>query len=127
MHCHCSWTDGVDLDAPGARTLRYAGFLEDFPFSSATPSGTPANLQHMELCFYTSRCTSMPPSRMGVAEPHAIFWECIGRFSRLRFLQLELREINDIAIEPEQEDAFLKSVPRPQAPEAEMVLLSPGG
>jgi hypothetical protein len=111
MHCHCSWTDGVDLDAPGVRTLRYTGFLEHFPFSSAAPSGLPANLQHMELCFCTSRCTCRLPSRMGVAEPRAIFWESIGRFSRLRFLQLELWVINDIAVQLEQEDRFLKVFP----------------
>lgn len=111
MHCHCSWTDGVDLDAPGIRTLRYTGFLEHFPFSSATPSGPPANLQHMELCFCTPWCTSRLPSRMGVDDPHAIFWESIGRFSRLQFLLLELRDISDIAVQPEQADAFLKVFP----------------
>jgi len=40
-----------------------------------------------------------------------VFWESIGRFTRLRILKLELLDINDIAVRPEEEDVFLKPFP----------------
>ncbi|KAJ1255674.1 hypothetical protein BS78_K172800 [Paspalum vaginatum] len=86
MHCHR--TDGVFLDAPGVRSLRYHGFLDYFPFMSTAPSRTPpANLQRMELSI------------------------CEYRFSRLRLLRLEFQHIRDIAVEPEEEDMFLRAFP----------------
>ncbi|OEL14488.1 hypothetical protein BAE44_0024492 [Dichanthelium oligosanthes] len=86
MHCHR--TGGLDIDAPSVRSLRYTGLLEHFPFSSATPK-------------YPS----------GETPPHALFWESIGRFSRLRVLKLVLLDINDIAVRSEEEDVFLKVFP----------------
>ncbi|TVU14084.1 hypothetical protein EJB05_37530, partial [Eragrostis curvula] len=55
LHCHD--TDGIYLDAPGVRFLRYKGFLEHLPFTpAATPaSGMPANLQHLDITFCTTR------------------------------------------------------------------------
>ncbi|TVU15671.1 hypothetical protein EJB05_39204, partial [Eragrostis curvula] len=32
---HCHGTDGLDLDAQGVRFLRYDGYLDHFPFTSA--------------------------------------------------------------------------------------------
>ncbi|OEL32426.1 hypothetical protein BAE44_0006555 [Dichanthelium oligosanthes] len=82
MHCHR--TAGLDVDAPSARSLRYTGFLEHFPFSSATPSGPPVNLQRVQLSLCTAR------------------W-----FSRLQDLKLELLDINDIAVRSEEEGGML--------------------
>ncbi|RLM66446.1 hypothetical protein C2845_PM16G04410 [Panicum miliaceum] len=103
----CHWTDGLDIDAPGARFLRYTGFLEHFPFGPAPP---PGNLEHVELSFCTApRCANPPSSRE--APPRAVFWESIGRFSCLQVLKLKLLDINDIAVRPEEEDVFLKPFP----------------
>ncbi|TVU15690.1 hypothetical protein EJB05_39225, partial [Eragrostis curvula] len=106
---HCHGTDGLDLDALGVRFLRYEGYLEHFPFTSAAtpPSGMPVNLQHAELRF-CRRCCNPPSTK---ARPHAKFWESIGSFGRLRFLKLKLLDINDIAVHPEQEATFLKEFP----------------
>ncbi|TVU14106.1 hypothetical protein EJB05_37552, partial [Eragrostis curvula] len=113
LHCHD--TDGIYLDAPGVRFLRYKGFLEHFPFtSSATPaSGMTTNLQHLDISFCTTRWCYNPPSSREEAPPppHAVFWESIGTFSRLRFLKLKLLDINDIAVHPDQEGMFLKEFP----------------
>ncbi|TVU15669.1 hypothetical protein EJB05_39202, partial [Eragrostis curvula] len=106
---HYHGTDGLDLDAPGDRFLRYKGYLEHFPFTSAAtpPSGMPVNLQHAELRFCRRCCN--PPSMK--ARPHAKFWESIGSFGHLRFLKLKLLDINDIAVHPEQEATLLKEFP----------------
>ncbi|TVU14086.1 hypothetical protein EJB05_37532, partial [Eragrostis curvula] len=76
LHCHD--TDSIFLDAPGVRFLRYKGFLEHFPFSSAaTLSGMPANLQHLDISFSfcTTRWCYNPPSSREEAPPppHAMF------------------------------------------------------
>ncbi|KAJ1275016.1 hypothetical protein BS78_05G104700 [Paspalum vaginatum] len=99
MHCHR--TDGVFLDAPGVLSLRYHGFLDYFPFMSTAPSRTPpANLQRMELCIceYRYCCNWMCPPR-GTRPPYAFFWESI------------LQHICDNAVEPEEEDMFLRAFP----------------
>ncbi|TVU15689.1 hypothetical protein EJB05_39222, partial [Eragrostis curvula] len=109
---HCHGTDGLDLDAPGVRFLRYDGYLEHFPFTSAA-SRVPANLEHAEFRFFcrARRCGNPPSRSEGAQPPHAMFWESIGSFSRLRFLKLKLMDINDIAVHPEQEATFLKELP----------------
>lgn len=40
-----------------------------------------------------------------------MFWETVGRFSRLRELKLKLKYIDDIAVYPDQEKSFLKLFP----------------
>ncbi|TVU15672.1 hypothetical protein EJB05_39205, partial [Eragrostis curvula] len=109
LRCHD--TDGLDLDARGVRFLRYEGYLDHFPFTSA--SGMPANLEHAELrfCAADGTCRNPPSSEEEAQPPHAMFWESIGSFSRLRFLKLKLLDINDIAVHPEQEATFLKQFP----------------
>ncbi|PVH35086.1 hypothetical protein PAHAL_7G103200 [Panicum hallii] len=104
---NCRRTDGLDIDAPGARSLCYTGFLEHFPFGPAAPPGI---LEHVQLSFCTApRCANPPSSRE--APPRAVFWESIGRFSCLQVLKLKLLDINDIAVRPEEEDVFLKPFP----------------
>ncbi|RLM73503.1 hypothetical protein C2845_PM15G04200 [Panicum miliaceum] len=106
---HCHWTDGLDIDAPGARSLRYTGFLEHFPFGPAAP---PENLEHVQLSFCTARrCSKSNPPSSREAPPRAVFWESIGRFGRLQVLKLKLLDINDIAVRPKEEDVFLKPFP----------------
>ncbi|CAL4947960.1 unnamed protein product [Urochloa decumbens] len=105
---HCHWTAGLDVDAPGARSLRYTGFVEHFPLGR-NPAAAPANLlQDVQLSFCTARRCSNHPSSRGETPPppHALFWDAIGRFSRLRALKLELMDINDIAaaVIPEEEE-----------------------
>ncbi|CAN6247952.1 unnamed protein product [Urochloa humidicola] len=107
LHCHS--TDGLDLDAPGVRSLRYKGFLEHFPFSSTTPSGPPTNLEHVQVSFCTTRWCCCDPS--GETPPHAMFWQSIGLFSRLVVLKVKLLDINDIAVHTGDEQVFLKLFP----------------
>ncbi|KAL6660447.1 hypothetical protein ACP70R_001993 [Stipagrostis hirtigluma subsp. patula] len=106
---HCHDTDGLDLDAPNVQYLRYKGFLQHFPFTSATQSGVPANLRHAELSFCTERWCCNYPS--GEFQPNAFFWESIGRFRRLRVLKLKLLDFHDIAVHQDQEDMLLKVFP----------------
>jgi hypothetical protein len=40
-----------------------------------------------------------------------VFWESIGRFSRLRVLKLKILDINDVAVLNAEEDVFLKAFP----------------
>ncbi|OEL28336.1 hypothetical protein BAE44_0010644 [Dichanthelium oligosanthes] len=111
MHCHV--TDGLDLDAPSLRSLRYKGFLEHFPLSSTTPSGPPPNLQHVQLSFCTARWCGRGGSYPYRETPrHALFWEPVGTFSRLVVLKVKLQDINDLAVHSEQEqEVLLKGFP----------------
>ncbi|CAN6242323.1 unnamed protein product [Urochloa humidicola] len=106
---HCHMTDGLDLDAPGVRSLRYKGYLQHFPFSSTTPSGPPTNLEHVQVSFCTTRWCCGDPS--GETPPHAMFWQSIGIFSRLVVLKVKLLDINDIAVHTGDEQVFLKLFP----------------
>ncbi|TVU13358.1 hypothetical protein EJB05_40410, partial [Eragrostis curvula] len=106
---HCHTTEGIYLDAPNVRFLRYKGYLEHFPFRSKKTSGRPIGMQHLVLSFCKPwYCHDQP---LGETEPHAIFWESIGSFSRLRVLKLKLPYINHIAVQPEQEGMFLNMFP----------------
>jgi hypothetical protein len=106
----CHGTDGLDVDAPGARSLLYKGFLEHFPLGGpAAPSGPPENLHNAQLKFCTARCCCNDP--LEEAPPHVVFWESIGRFSRLRVLKLKILDINDVAVLNAEEDVFLKAFP----------------
>ncbi|CAL5047019.1 unnamed protein product [Urochloa decumbens] len=111
---HCHGTSGLDIDAPSARSLRYKGYLEHFPFGPASPSGPPVNLQHVEVSVCTE-CSNNRRYRREAqqAPPHALFWGSIGRFRRLRVLKLELLDINDIAVlrSEEEDGVFLKPFP----------------
>ncbi|CAN6167294.1 unnamed protein product [Urochloa humidicola] len=101
---HCHWSDGLYVDAPGAGALRYTGYLEHFPFG---PQQAPVNLlQDVQLSFCTARRCSNRPSRETPLPPHAMFWDAIGRFGRLRVLKLELLDINDIAEEGDLRASF---------------------
>ncbi|TVU13345.1 hypothetical protein EJB05_40397, partial [Eragrostis curvula] len=105
MHCHS--TDGLFLDAPNVRSLRYKGYLQHFPFNAMTPSSSPILLQQVDVSVCT-RCYIRPSREV---QPHAAFWESIGGFSHLRVLKLKVRDINDIAVHPHKEEKFLKLFP----------------
>ncbi|CAN6208126.1 unnamed protein product [Urochloa humidicola] len=114
---HCHGTSGLDIDAPGARSLRFKGYLEHFPFGPAAPLGPPVNLQHVEVSVCT-RCRNNPrygKEAQQACPPHALFWGSIGMFHRLRVLKLELLDINDIAVLRSEEEGeggvFLKAFP----------------
>ncbi|CAN6164458.1 unnamed protein product [Urochloa humidicola] len=111
IHCHS--TSGLDIDAPSARSLRYKGYLEHFPFGPAAPSGPPVNLQQVKLSVCTQCSNSPRYGKEAQAPLHALFWESIGRFRRLRVLKVKLLDINDIAVlSSEDEDGvFLKAFP----------------
>ncbi|GJN12994.1 hypothetical protein PR202_ga31326 [Eleusine coracana subsp. coracana] len=104
---HCHDTDGLYLEAPNVHFLRYEGYLQHFPFNSTMSSGLPLNLEHAYLSFCT-RCRYQFPKEH---QPHGMFWELVGRFSRLRVLKLNLKYISDIAVHPEQQKRFLKLFP----------------
>ncbi|KAL6650487.1 hypothetical protein ACP70R_009412 [Stipagrostis hirtigluma subsp. patula] len=77
LHCHS--TDGLYLDAPNVRSLRYEGFLKHFPFSSRQLPAPVPNPRHVELSFCDGgRCVNR--SSMEEVQFHAFFWESIGSF-----------------------------------------------
>ncbi|TVU14105.1 hypothetical protein EJB05_37551, partial [Eragrostis curvula] len=93
---HCHGTDGLYLDAPGVLFLRYKGFLEHFPFNSATtpPSGE-SGARGAQLLHDT--VVGLPSFK--------------GRSSSTAACHLKLLNVNDIAVHPEQEDTYLKEFP----------------
>uniref|UniRef100_A0A0D9W308 F-box domain-containing protein n=1 Tax=Leersia perrieri TaxID=77586 RepID=A0A0D9W308_9ORYZ len=90
-HClHLS--DGIYLDAPGARSLHYTGFLHHFPSMT-----TAAHLEHIDLTFCTRNRCVLHPSWISPL-PLAYLWKSIGSFRHAQVLKFNAKIFDRSAV-----------------------------